>query len=81
MKEFKYPDFSNSNLNISSTIAKYLGCENDKPTIKLLEDELNKGYKNIVFICYDGLGIHPINVNLEPDALLRKNYLKNVNSK
>ncbi len=73
MKGFKYPDFNNSNLNITSTIAKYLGCQNDKPTIKLLEDELNKGYKNIVFICYDGLGIHPINVNLADDTLLKKN--------
>ena len=73
MKEFKYPDFSNSNLNITSTLAQFLGAENDKPTIKLLEDELKKNYKNIVFICYDGMGIHPINVNLADDTLLKKN--------
>ena len=73
MKEFIKPDFSKSNLNISSTIAKYLGAKNDKPTLKILEDELNKNYKNIVFICFDGLGINPININLKEDTILRKN--------
>ncbi len=72
-KEFIFPDFTNSNLNISSSLAKYLNSYNDKPTIKLLDDELNKNYKNIVFICYDGLGINPININLDEDTLLKKN--------
>ncbi len=71
--KFIFPDFKNSNLNITSTIAKYLNAPNDKPTIKLLEDELNKNYQNIVFICYDGLGINPININLDENSLLRKN--------
>ena len=71
--KFIFPDFKNSNLNITSTIAKYLNCPNDKSTIKLLEDELNKNYKNIVFICYDGLGMNPININLADNSLLKKN--------
>lgn len=78
--DFIKPDFSNSNLNISSTLAKYLGAYNDKPTLKILEDELNKNYKNILFICYDGLGINPININLKEDTLLRKNIKQELTS-
>ena len=73
MKNFIFPDFNNSNLNITASIAKYLNCKNDKPTLKILDDELNKNYKNIVFICYDGLGIHPININLSDESILKKN--------
>lgn len=73
MDKFVFPDFSNSNLNISSTLASFLGAKNDKPTIKLLEDELKKNYKHIVFICFDGLGINPININLDSNSILKNN--------
>lgn len=76
MKKYIKPDFTNSNLNISSTLAKYLGAPNDKPTIKILEDELKKGYRNILFICYDGMGIHPIKRNLGDDSFLKGNIKK-----
>ena len=73
MKDFIFPNFNKSNLNISSILATFLGAKNDKPIIKELMDELNNNYKNIVFICYDGLGINPININLDKDSILRKN--------
>ena len=34
---------------------------------------IEKNYKNIVFICLDGLGINPININLDKDAFLKRN--------
>ena len=80
MKKFIKPDFTNSNLNISSTLAKYLGSPNDKPTLKILEDELNKNYRNILFICYDGMGIHPLNINLDKDSFLRSNIKSTLTS-
>ena len=39
--DFIFPDFKRSNLNISSTLAKYLNGKNDKPTLDILEKELN----------------------------------------
>ena len=80
MKEFIFPDFKNSNLNITSTIAEYLGCKNDKPIINELMDELKKNYKNIVFICFDGLGINPININLDDDTILKNNIKMSLTS-
>ena len=77
---FILPDFENSNLNISATLAEFLGVPNKNKTIKILEDELKKNYKNIVFICFDGLGINPININLRKDSFLRKNIKQNLMS-
>ena len=62
--KFIFPDFNNSILNVSASIASYLGCKNDKPTLKLLDDELSKKYNNIVFMCIDGLGINPIKLDI-----------------
>ena len=79
-KEFIYPDFNNSNLNISATLAEFLNAPNKNATIKELKEELNKNYKNIVFICFDGLGINPINLNLNKEDILFKNIKKQLTS-
>lgn len=72
-KKFIRPDFENNIVNISATIAEYLGCPNDKPILPELARELEKGYQNIVFLILDGMGINPIEKNLTDCAFLRKN--------
>ena len=78
--KFIFPDFNNSILNVSASIASYLGCKNDKPTLKLLDDELLKNYNNIVFMCIDGLGINPININLNDKSFIKNNIKMNLTS-
>ena len=73
MKDFILPDYTKCNLNISSTLAEFLGAPNNNPTLPLLKDELDKNYKNVIFICFDGLGIHPINTTLHETDILRQN--------
>lgn len=73
MKKFIKPDWTKSNLNISATLAEFLGAPNENATLPILKEELAKGYKNVVFICFDGLGIYPIEKNLSEDDFLRKN--------
>lgn len=75
MKDIKLikPDWNNSNINISSTLAEFLGVENKNATLPILKQELEKGYKNVVFICFDGLGIYPLRQNLEEyDLFIRE---------
>ncbi len=74
--KFIEPNFSNSNLNISSTLAEFLGVENKNAVIPELKEELDRSYKNVVFICFDGLGINSIEINLPENAILRKNIRK-----
>ncbi|MBE7074646.1 MAG: alkaline phosphatase family protein [Clostridiales bacterium] len=79
-KKLIFPDFKNCNLNISATLAEFLGAPNNKPTLSILKEELAKNYKNVVFICFDGLGINPIEKNLKPNDFLRKNIVQTLTS-
>lgn len=80
MKKFFKPDWENSNLNISATLAEFLNAPNKNKTLPILKDELNKDYKNIVFICLDGLGINPLKKNLKRKDFLRKNIVQTLTS-
>lgn len=73
MKRFIKPNWRKSNLNISATFAEFLGAHNENETLSILKKELAKDYKNIIFICFDGMGINPIKINLDKNAILRKN--------
>ena len=75
MKKLIKPDWEKSNLNISATLAEFLYAPNKNSTLSILEEELKKDYKNVVFICFDGFGINPINKNLKRKSLLRKNIV------
>lgn len=75
-KKFIKPDYKNCNINISATLAEFLGAPNKNATIKILEDELKKGYKNVVFMCFDGMGVYPLKKNLSRFNFLRKHIKK-----
>ena len=80
MKEFIKPNWKQSILNISATLAEFLGAPNNNEILPELKKELANGYKNVVFICLDGMGINPININLDENSLLRKNIKKKLTS-
>ncbi len=76
MKKYIKPNWKRCNLNISATLAEFLGVPNNNVTLSKLRKELSKDYKNIVFICFDGMGINPLKINLSKDDFLRKNIKK-----
>lgn len=71
--EFIKPDFEHNIVNISATVAEFLGCPNDKPILPILHEELRKNYKNIIFLTLDGFGIYPMEVGLSDNSFLKKN--------
>lgn len=73
MKKFNFPNFRHCNLNISATLAEFLGAPNCNATLPALKAKLAKGYKNVVFICLDGMGTYPLEQNLPSNDFLRKN--------
>lgn len=73
MKKLIVPDFCNSIVNISATLAEFLGAPNQNATLSILKQELGKGYQNVVFFCFDGLGIYPLRKNLEEQDFLLQN--------
>lgn len=72
-KQFILPDFTKSNLNITATLAEFLGAPNKNATLPILKAELAKGYKNIIYMIIDGMGIHPLMRNFGPNNFLRRN--------
>ncbi len=76
MKRLHKPDFTKSNLNVTATVAQFLHAPNDNATLPYLTKELQKGYKNVVYICLDGLGMYPITKNLGRDDFLRRHIVK-----
>lgn len=73
-----YPDYKNSIKNISATFSKYLGKE-DGSTIKILEDELKKNYKNVFFIVFDGMGVDVLN-KVAKNTIMQNNIKTKVTS-
>lgn len=75
MKKFNLPNFKHSNLNITATLAEFLGAPNTNSTLPQIKAELSKDYKNIVYICFDGMGTFPLEQNLPETDYLRKNIV------
>ena len=48
MKNLIKPNWKKSNLNISATLAEFLGAENHNATLPIIKEELKKGYKNVL---------------------------------
>lgn len=74
------PDWKNSILNISATLAEFLGAPNENATLPLLKEELAKDYKNVVYLCFDGMGINPLEINLPEEDFLRRHVVKALTS-
>jgi len=77
---FIYPNFKNNIINVSATLESYLGSNNNYKKFSVIEKELKKDYKNIVFIILDGLGYDVLNQHLNKDNILVKNVKKKITS-
>ncbi len=80
MKGFIKPDFKNCVLNISATLAEFLGAPNKNATLPILKQALQSDAKNVVFMCFDGLGLHPLKLNVRKDDFLMRNVKQTLTS-
>ena len=60
---FTKPDFCHSVLNVSATLAEFLGAPNSNPILDELQTHLNKRPQKLVCIVFDGMGVHPLSIN------------------
>lgn len=79
MSEIKYPDYDNSILNLITSILKYYNVKTNHTSLEVLDEKLNKKYKNVVFIVLDGMGEHILK-NISTDGFFRKNEIKAITS-
>lgn len=67
-------------LNLSNSILKYFGAEYTHATLNTLDDILEKEYRNVVLMVFDGLGSANIKELLPEDSFLRLHIVDEINS-
>jgi predicted AlkP superfamily pyrophosphatase or phosphodiesterase len=70
----KYPDYDNSILSVISSILKYYGYDNGHKSLEILDKKLEKRYKNIVLMIFDGMGVSALNKHLRDTDFLMQHY-------
>lgn len=73
MKNIIFPDYEHSILNLINSILKHYNVKTKYNSLPVLEKELAKNYKNVVFIILDGMGEHILK-NISPDGYFMKNH-------
>lgn len=76
----KYPDYTNSIMNVSNTFLQYYGIKTKHNGIKELEEKLESKPDHIIFILLDGLGANIVKKHLKDSDGLKKNMIKEITS-
>ena len=79
MKNIILPDYNNSILGIPNSILAHFGATPHHATLRILDEKLAKGYKNIVLLVLDGLGLDVLKA-YAPDGFLMKNCAAQISS-
>lgn len=74
MEKIKLPDYKHSILNLITSILKYYNVQTNHTSLQLLDERLQKKYKNVVFIILDGMGEHILN-KISPEGYFSKNKI------
>ena len=73
MKKIVYPDYKNCIANVPNSILKYYGIGLVGDPLPLLDQYLNKPYKNVVLLLLDGMGKNILEKHLSSEGTFRKN--------
>ena len=66
-------NYDDSLISINQSLIKYYKGKNIRPSNKVLDAYLNKGYDKVILMLLDGMGISAIEGTLEKDNFLYKN--------
>jgi predicted AlkP superfamily pyrophosphatase or phosphodiesterase len=76
----KYPDYSNSLVNLASSILKHYGAEYRHPSLPVFDKLLMNNYKNVVVLLFDGMGTDALEHHLDTESFLRKHLITDISS-
>ncbi len=79
MEELVLPNYEHSILNLITSILKNYNVPTEHKSLKVLDERLNKKYKNVVFLILDGMGEHILN-NVSPNGFFMKNKIDCITS-
>lgn len=67
------PNYNKSLLSLISSVLKYYGYKTEHATLPALDELLNKNYKNVVVMLFDGMGDEIMKRHLSKDDFLSRN--------
>lgn len=80
MSELYYPDYQNNSiLGIPNSVLSHYGAEAHHNTLSVLDERLQKGYKNIVLWVLDGMGMDALKTHAS-NGFLMKNCVAQLGS-
>jgi len=74
------PNYQNCSVNLSNSILKHYGLSTGHPTLKAVDQALEKNYKNVILLVFDGLGSNLLQQHLSADSFLRQHQAENITS-
>lgn len=77
----KYPDYDRSILSVASSVLKHFGvtdCEHK--SLPELDELLNKNYKNVIVMLFDGMGSSVLKEHLFENDFLRQHHITDISS-
>lgn len=76
-----YPNYDRSILSIASSVLNHFGVKDcQHKTLPEFDKLLEKDYKNIIVMLFDGLGVSAINEHLNENDFLRKHFVCPISS-
>ncbi|HOJ47831.1 MAG TPA: alkaline phosphatase family protein [Bacillota bacterium] len=78
--KIKYPDYDNSILSLISSVLKHYGAECSHKSLSLLDEVLGIGYKNVVVMVFDGMGVNILEKHLHKNGFFRSHVFANLSS-
>jgi len=69
--EITLPNYDSCLVNLASSMLVHFGVEATAPTLPLADSYLAKGYKNVVVLLLDALGVSILEKHLSPDGFFR----------
>jgi len=78
--EIGKPDYKHSILNLTNSVLKHYGAEFHHETLPMVDELLNKQYKNVVVMVFDGMGSENLKNILSSESFLRSHLRDTITS-
>lgn len=77
---FKHLNYERSILSLTASVQKHFGVKAEHSPLPEFDKLLEKNYKNVVLMLFDGLGVSAINEHLPEASFLRKHLVCGISS-
>lgn len=78
--KYIYPDYENGLVNLMSSIMHNFHIKTTHKSLKIIDEELQKNYKNIVLVLFDGLGYNLLKRNKDICPFLNQHLKTSISS-